>query len=336
MKPDEWYLKILEIGFSFWKAQALLTSVELGIYSILAKRPMSYEDLRTTLGVHGRGFQDFLNALVTLELLEESPDGYANTAVSDYYLDQAKSTYIGGLLELAAVRLYPLWGTLRQALLTGEPQNESKNEDDYYGNLCSNQGRLDRFLKAMDGLSMQAAKEIAERFPWERYQTFIDIGGARGALAATLARKYSHLIGGCFDLPAVGPYFNDYVRQFGLQGRIRFYEGNFFQDSLPSAQVLLMGHVLHNWSLDQKRYLIQKAYDTLPLDGGLIVYEWFSNGERRAHPLVSLMSLNMLLASREGGGSSWKECQRWMQDAGFRQIRMEPLIGPCSMVIGIK
>src|SRR5262249_46146739 len=158
----------------------------LGIYSVLAKRSMNYEDLRATLGAHGRGFRDFLNALVTLELLEESPNGYANTPVSDYYLDRAKPTYIGGLLELASARLYPLWGMLHQALLTGESQNESKDEDDYYDNLCGNHDRLAQFLKGMDGLSMQAAKGIAERFQWERYQTFIDVGGARGVLAVTL------------------------------------------------------------------------------------------------------------------------------------------------------
>jgi ubiquinone/menaquinone biosynthesis C-methylase UbiE len=333
---DEGYLKILEAGLSFWKAQALLTAVGLDIFSKLAERPMSREDLREALGLHGRGFQDFLRALVALEALNECPDGYANAPVSDYYLDRAKPTYIGGLLELAATRLYPLWGELRQALVTGEPQNEAKREENYYDNLCENHDRLAQFLSAMDGVSLRAAARIAEKFPWGTYQTFIDIGGARGALAVQLVKKLGHLTGGCFDLPAVRPYFNDYVRHFGLQERIQFYEGDFFRDPLPSAQVLILGHVLHNWNLDQRRYLIQKVYNVLPAGGGLIVYEWLSREERDADALVPLMSLNMLLATREGGGSSLMDCQGWMREAGFHQIRAEPLVGPCSMVVGLK
>lgn len=333
---DKGYLKIMEVGLSFWKARALLTAVELDIFSKLAERPMSCEELRESLGLHGRGFQDFLRVLVTLEMLNECHDGYANAPVSDYYLDRAKPTYIGGFLELAATRLYPLWGELRQALATGEAQNEAKREENYYDNLCENHDRLAQFLRAMDGVSMRAAVRIAEQFPWETYQTFIDIGGARGALAVQLAQQRGHLTGGCFDLPAVRPYFNDYVRQFGLQERIRFYEGDFFQDPLPSAQVLLLGHVLHNWNVDQRRYLIQKVYNALPAGGGLIVYEWLSGEGRDADVLVPLMSLNMLLATREGGGSSLIELRGWMQEAGFRQIRTEPLVGPCSMVVGLK
>jgi len=41
----------------------------------------------------------------------------------------------------------------------------------------------------------------------------------------------------------------------------------------PQAHVLVMGHVLHDWDLDQKRALIGKAYAALPRGGSLIVYE---------------------------------------------------------------
>jgi len=336
MKPEEGYSKIIEIGFAFWKSQALMAAVGLGIFSALAKGPMRDDALRKTLGVHGRGFRDLLSALVSLEMLEETADGYANTKISDYYLDGAKPTYIGGLLELASDRLYPLWGRLGQGLLTGEPQNEAKEEEDYYANLGEDRRRLAQFLKAMDGLSAQAARVMAERYPWARCQTFIDVGGARGAAAVELARRYPHLHGGCFELPAVRPHFEEYVAQAGLQKRLRFYEGDFFRDPLPPAQTLLMGHVLHNWDPDQRRRLLRKAYDALPLGGGLIVYEWFLREKPAAEPLPQLMSLNMLLATRGGGGSDWRKCREWMLEVGFREAHMEPLLGPCSMVIGTK
>ncbi len=48
-------------------------------------------------------------------------------ADTDLFLDRAKSSYIGGVLEMANARLYGYWGSLTEALRTGEAQNESKD-----------------------------------------------------------------------------------------------------------------------------------------------------------------------------------------------------------------
>ena len=92
---------------------------------------------------------------------------------------------------------------------------------------------------------------------------------------------HPHLRGLGFDLTAVRPHFETYVRQHGLSERIGFKPGDFFADPLPQADVLVMGHVLHDWNLDQKRALIAKAYVALPSGGALIVYETIIDDDRR-------------------------------------------------------
>ena len=86
---------------------------------------------------------------------------------------------------------------------------------------------------AKAGLSMGAAAAIAEKFPWDRYHSVIDIGAAEGCVPAQLALGHPHLTGGGFDLPAAGPAFEDYVASHGLTSRLRFYPGNFFTDPMP-------------------------------------------------------------------------------------------------------
>ncbi len=54
---------------------------------------------------------------------------------------------------------------------------------------------------------------------------------------------------------------------------MKFLSGNFFTDPLPAADVLIMGHILHDWDLAQKRMLLAKAHAALPNGGALIVYE---------------------------------------------------------------
>src|SRR6266496_4057659 len=91
---------ILEIGFAFRKSKALLSAIELGLFSALAEGPQSAETLTRRLGLHGRGARDFFDALVALELLHRDDGGrYANTPDCSFYLDPHKPTYIGGLLE---------------------------------------------------------------------------------------------------------------------------------------------------------------------------------------------------------------------------------------------
>ena len=56
-----------------------------------------------------------------------------------------------------------------------------------------------------------------------------------------------------------------------------------------------MGHILHDWDIDEKRMLLKKAYDALPDGGALIVYEAIIDDERRGNAFGLLMSLNMLI-----------------------------------------
>jgi hypothetical protein len=330
--------RILQLGLGFWGPKALLSAVELGLFTELAQGPADLATLTGRLGLHPRSARDFMDALIALGMLERQGDQYANTPETDFFLDRAKASYIGGLLEMVNARLYGFWNHLTEALRTGRPQNESKTNptaspfDALYGDPV----RLRQFLQGMTGISLGAAKAIAQKFPWRGYRTFIDVGGAQGALPVQVALAHPHLTGGNFDLPVVGPIFEEYVASFGLQQRLRFQPGDFFKDPLPAADVLVMGHILHDWDMDQKRLLIGKAYESLPRGGALLIHEALIDDGRRQNAFGLLMSLNMLIETPGGFDYTGADCCRWLKEAGFRQTRVEHLLGPDSMVVGIK
>ncbi|HVJ19686.1 MAG TPA: methyltransferase [Polyangiaceae bacterium] len=333
---DEGLEPLVELGLGFWKAKAVMAAVDLGVFAALARGPRSGAALASELALAGRGAYDFFDALVALGLLERHDKTYSNTPLADRYLDPAKATYVGGWLELGSTRLYPVWSQLESALRSGEPKNEAKDVPDYYGNLGQNSDRLAVFLRGMTGLSAAAGRAIARKLPWADFRTFVDVGGAEGAVSVQLALAFPHLSGGTFELPVVEPYHDAYVRSFGLGDRLRFHGGDFFHDPLPSADVILMGHVLHNWGLEQKRTLLRKAYEALPPRGMLVIHESLIDDDRRSNALGLLMSLNMLLVTREGFGFTGAECQDWLRATGFSETRVEHLVGAESMVIGIK
>ena len=125
-------------------------------------------------------------------------------------------------------------------------------------------------------------------------------------------------------------------RRTASPDRVRFVAGSFFEQPLPKADVILMGHILHDWGIDDKRMLIRKAYDAVPEGGALIVYEAIIDDDRSKNAFGLMMSLNMLIETPGGFDYTGADCQGWMKEAGFRETRVEHLVGPDSMVIGIR
>lgn len=328
---------IMQLGTGFWASKAVLSAVELGAFTVLAEGPQDLAAFSARLGLHPRSARDFLDALVALGLLDRQDGRYANTPATDLYLDKAKPSYVGGLLEMANKRLYPAWGSLTEALQTGKPQGDVKEAGaDLFDMLYADPDKLRLFLGAMTGVSLPTAHALAGAFPWSAVGSFADIGCAQGGLTCVVAAAHPHLQAIGFDLPAVRPVFEEYVAGKGLADRVRFQAGSFFEQALPTADVLIMGHILHDWDLDQKRLLIAKALDALPKGGRFIAYDAIIDDDRRVNAFGLLMSLNMLVETPGGFDYTAADCIGWMRDAGFAEARHVPLDGPNSMVVATK
>jgi hypothetical protein len=332
MSPDY----ILETAFAFRNSKALLTAVDLGLFEALAKGPQNAEALTRQLGLNGRGARDFFDALVALKLLDRDADGlYANAPDCSVYLDPDRPAYIGDLLEYLNARMYRTWDLLTPALREGAPQCGPAAAGGFTG-FYKDQAAFDIFLKGMTGGSRMAAQALAKQFPWESYNTVIDIGTAQGCVPVEIAKAHPHLTGGGFDLPQLRAAFASYLRAHGLDERLTFFPGNFFDDPLPSADVLIMGRVLHDWSLPQRKLLLNKAYQALPKNGVLIVHEAFIDDSRRTLAHSLLASLNMLIQTDGGSEFTALECKTWMREAGFSATNVIALTGTQAAVIGIR
>jgi O-methyltransferase domain/Dimerisation domain len=329
--------KILQTGLAFWPSKTLLSAIEIGVFTELARGPERFEPLSGRLGLHPRSARDFLDTLVALGFLTRSGDLYANTPETDVFLVRTKPTYVGGVLEMANHRLYPFWGHLTEALRTGQPQNEVKGGGPgVFETLYADPARLKQFLSAMSGISRGANMTIALKFPWKDYRTFVDVGTAQGDLATQIVLANQHVRGTGFDLPEVAPIFEEYVQNAGIADRLTFEPGSFFERDLPKADVVLMGHILHDWDLPTKKMLVKKAFDAVPSGGALVVYEAIIDDDRSKNAFGLMMSLNMLIETPGGFDYTGADCEGWMREAGFKTTRVEPLVGPDSMVVGIK
>jgi O-methyltransferase domain len=92
----------------------------------------------------------------------------------------------------------------------------------------------------------------------------------------------------------------------------------------------------HDGGLEAKKALIQKAHEALPAGGCFIAIENVIDDERRQNTFGLLMSLNMLIETRDGFDYTAAQFRSWCLDAGFRSTELMPLTGPTSAAIAHK
>ncbi len=332
---------IMQAATGFWASKVLLTAVEFDLFSLLDEAPRTAPELGKALALHPRGTHDFFDALVALGFLERDGDGpegrYRNTPATAAYLVKESGSYIGGTLEMLNSRLFGFWNDLGTALRTGEPQTEVKHGGaSIFEELYADEERLAEFLRAMSGFQAGNFAALAERFDFSAYETVTDAGGALALLSRLLANRHPHLRFRSFDLPPVAPHAKKAVEEAGLADRIEIVSGDFFRDELPKADVVTMGNILHDWNLDKKMRLIEKAYQALPAGGAFIVIENLIDNARRENAFGLLMSLNMLIEFGDAFDYTEADFQEWCTKVGFTRFETIPLTGPSSAAVAYK
>ncbi|GAA2230786.1 methyltransferase [Streptomyces amakusaensis] len=325
---------VTDLMWAHWKTRTMLSAVEVGVFTELAGTPLTGPDLRDRLGLHPGPAADFFDALVALGLLVRADGRYANSPEAAEYLDANRpATYLGGSFMTQCPGMADdLTGVLR----TGRAVNEAEDGRDFYRTMYAAAESVRAFQKDMTALSMGPARAIAVKFPWEKYRSLADIGCAEGALPGHVLAHHPHLTAIGFDLPPARAGFLEYTGRLGVADRIAFQEGDFFRDPLPSADVLVLGHVLHNWGRDEKLRLLRAAHEALPDGGAVLIYETLIDDERSSNAVGLILSLIMHSEVPGGFDYTGAECLAWLREAGFGQVCVEHLDGPESMVVGIK
>ena len=334
---------IMQIGTGFWASKILLSAIKFQVFTKLADRKkMSARQIKTSLNLNctDRHFYDFLDALTVFGFLNR--EGlletaiYSNSPDTDTFLDKNKPSYIGGILEMMNNRLYGFWGHLEEGLITGLPQNEAKEGQDFFGLIYQDPAKLREFINAMSGIQMGNFMTFAQKFDFSKYKTLTDIGGSAGLLSLMVAKYQAHMSCTTFDLPPVEPIAMETIQKFQLTTKVKVQSGDFFADAFPNADIITMGNILHDWDEEKKKMLMKKAYDALPEGGAFVAIEGIIDDERKQNVFGMMMSLNMLIESGTGFDYTFADFSNWAKTVGFKSTSLLALAGPSSAAIAYK
>ncbi|WP_416967571.1 methyltransferase [Streptomyces sp. 4F14] len=330
MTPDD-ITKISGLAHSFTVSKLLLSAVEIDLFTTLANTvegSAETEELRAATGLHARAATDFFDALVALGLLEKTEGRYRNSPLAQGHLVRGEN-FRGGFLDGAGHALYPAWGRLTEALRTGKPQAEG----DFEAMLDDPRARR-TFLAMQDALSAPLVPQLLAAVDLGEFSTLVDVGGARGNLAGLLLQAAPGLTARVFDRPQNAGPCAEHAKTLGVEGRLDFTGGDFFADPLPAADVVVIGHVLADFSVDERKVLVRKAYEAVSPGGALLVYDPMPGDEPHLPALVS--SLHMLVMTPAGAGYHPGDCEQWLRGAGFTDVSRHPLLLGNTLLVARK
>jgi hypothetical protein len=325
--------EVIEQAMAFQPAKLVLTALDLGLFTLLAQRSATEEEIRERLGLHRRGIRDFLDALTELGLLEWQDGRFrSRTAASGSPVRGDKGS-LGGFLEMADRVMYPAWGRLADLLRTGKPQAATFQGENMFGELYRSQDEKARLVSMAEDSSRPLIPALVRSFDWGKHKSVLELGGCRGNVLASLVRAHPHLDGTVFDLPPLQAAFDDHMATLGMTGKVAFHAGDFFTDPLPEADVLMIGHSLVDWDDDQRRELIARTYPAMRPNGAFMVWDPMIIDGANSYLRNLIRSLNFQLMTPRGSGYRIEECEEWMQAAGYTDVSHQPLGHDVTLVV---
>jgi SAM-dependent methyltransferase len=307
---------LLETVGAFRRARIIMSAAQLDIFSKLASRPSTAEDLVRREGWGLRGAVILLDALVALGLISKSEQGEYRTmsGLEKWLTSEGEDSLVPMFLHGAA--LWNTWGNITEIVRSGRNpsplDNDSRSDED-----------LAAFIGAMDVMARPMSEKMAASLDLSSFTHLLDVGGGPGTYTKAFLERNPRLNATLFDLPKVVPMAAERLHKAGLADRVRFVEGDYHTDPLPGGHdAVWLSAVIHSNSRAANKLLFQKIFDSLDKGGTVFIRDYFLNAMRTAPVEGAIFSVNMLAATEYGDNATYEEVREDLEAVGFSRVEM--------------
>jgi ubiquinone/menaquinone biosynthesis C-methylase UbiE len=320
---------ILKLGNNFMASRVFLTGAELDLYSLLAPKPLSVDEIVAEKNADKRGMTILLDALSALGLLVKDGNKY-QTEMSMAPLLTSSSPNSVLPVALHMCTLWKTWSKLTDIVL-GKSQSQMKEE----GALARD--HIKAFIGAMHMAALRTAPEVVSAVNPGDARRLIDVGGGSGSYTLAFLSAVPDMKATLFDLPEVIEMARERFQAAGMADRVTLTAGDFYRDDMPSGNDLaLLSAIIHQNSLDQNEELYRKIYRALDSGGRIIVRDHVMSQDRTQPLEGALFAVNMLAGTPQGGTYTFDEIKDGLSAAGFMRIRLIRTKGMFSLAEGFK
>lgn len=336
-----------QLAFGFMHNRALHTAFEIKIFDLIESKDHTSESLVLEMGMNKDFGKSFVTFLIRGGYLTTSRYNHLRiTAEYRPYLSRNSDLYMGDLFIFASERYYTVWNRFKNALFSGMPESEAKNNPDLFAGMYKNANQVHVFAGGMAAISALVLSEINERqlIDWNQLDNVVDLGGASGEFLFRLLRSNPSMTALCLDLPQMANEFEIRHQRFyaDIQGRAKFKVADMFRDALPSASAYILGQVLHDWGPAKRSEIIRHVFGALRPNGLLLIYDSMvsSKSEQESFGFSEatreLQNLHMMMVTGQGGAYSPDEVCAELRRCGFNIIQFATLFAPMSAIVARK
>jgi acetylserotonin O-methyltransferase len=328
---------VIDLIEAFRRSKTMFAAVKLGVFDRLERGPADAATLAAELDAQTEPLERLLDACVGLGLLGKQEGRYANEPVAAEYLCRSSEHALTGYILYSNDVLFQVWAHLEDAVREGSHRWKQTFglTGPIFNHFFKNDEAMRTFLMGMHGFGVLSSPKVVAAFDLSRFQKLVDLGGATGHLAIAACERYPELHAAVFDLPRVIEVAREEVRRSSVASRIELVAGDFFRDALPEADLYSVGRILHDWSEDKIRALLEKIYARLPSGGGLLIAEKLLAEDKTGPTPAHMQSLNMLVCT-EGKERTVGEYRALLQAAGFADIQGRRTGAPLDAVLALK
>jgi O-methyltransferase domain/Dimerisation domain len=330
---------LMDIVCGYITAQALITSCNLGVFEALSDGPLTAADLAQRIAIHPVGCRRLLGMLVKLELVTRDGERYANSEVGAFCTSKAD-------VNLSAVAgfgnpFYHMYEFLPDALREYSPrwqQAVGATSADVFAAMYEDPARLRQFAYFMNALSIPQGQLIADSYDFSSHRCIMDIAGGPGGQAVQIGLKHPHLRGIISDMPPVCAIATEYIQRCGLSDRFTAVPADLFEGPYPAgADVIVLGHILHDWNDQHCRTILRNCAAALPARGVLLVSESVLEPDYSGSMFGLVKDLTMLVASEPDSRERTEaEYRALLDEAGFDVTDVIRLDAPRDLLVARK
>jgi hypothetical protein len=318
---------VFDAGCAVYGYMAMQIAHTRGLFRLLEGKRLELAEICEALQLQPRTAQALLSAVTASGILELSEGRYGLTAEAEEYLLESSPSYWGPIIDLAVAGGVLSYEAMDRAISTGSPQSLPSD----FASFEEQVERARAFTRAMHSLSYGPGLRWAELVDLSGEVTLLDVGGGSGALSIGACLQWPLLRAIVLDLSPVCDVADEFVAQYGLEGRITTHRSDMWADAFPRADVHLYSNVLHDWPPEKGRLLVDKSFTALESGGRILLHEALFDDDK-AGPF-GVAAFNMAIATwSEGQQYSGRELAEMLTSAGFGDVRITPANYPYSVV----
>jgi hypothetical protein len=235
---------VRQLAASHYLVRSLHVAAELGVADAVVPEGSPIEQIAAKVGAVPDPLFRIIRLLASRGIFSLDGDLVTHTPASEL-LKSGHPASLRSFVRMFGQRFqWECAGDLGHSVTTGEAAASRRYPDGgLWGYFTANpdDGRV--FGEAMTAKSVVEIADVLDAYDFSAYAHVVDIGGGHGHMLRAILNRHPNVTGTLFDLPSVV----ENAESLGLSARLEFVPGDFFTTPLPTADLMILMEVLHDW-----------------------------------------------------------------------------------------